>query len=127
MSQQDFRDSILYLLSYPFASRPFLRCRRVPSCSHTSLHNVLRKIGTGLWSLIVELLNFELREAWNFGTLGTCVSLKRFERSIAIERLERLERTDPRDERSQGVERLERALGFARERPFTPKKPALSL
>jgi hypothetical protein len=28
---------------------------------------------------------------WNFGTFGTCVSLKRFERSIAIERLERLE------------------------------------
>jgi len=28
---------------------------------------------------------------WNLGTFGTCVSLKRFERRIAIERLERLE------------------------------------
>jgi hypothetical protein len=28
---------------------------------------------------------------WNFGTLGTCFGLKRFERSIAVERLERLE------------------------------------
>jgi hypothetical protein len=29
---------------------------------------------------------------WNFGTLRTCLSLKRFERSAAVERLERLER-----------------------------------
>ena len=32
---------------------------------------------------------------WNFGTLGTCGNLKRFERSIAVERLERLELADP--------------------------------
>jgi hypothetical protein len=32
------------------------------------------------------------------------VSLKRFERSKAVERLERLERTDPRIERSKAVE-----------------------
>ena len=28
---------------------------------------------------------------WNFGTLGTCLSRKRFERSEAVERLERSE------------------------------------
>ena len=28
---------------------------------------------------------------WNSGTLGTCIRLKRFERSEAVERLERLE------------------------------------
>jgi hypothetical protein len=30
------------------------------------------------------------RDDWNFGTLGTCVSLKRFERSIAVEPFDKL-------------------------------------
>jgi hypothetical protein len=52
------------------------------------------------------------------------VSLKRFERSKAVERLERLERTDPRFERSKAVERLERRerVPFALERRFQLEK-----
>ena len=65
--------------------------RREPPSYVRSLHDVIRKIGNGLWSLNVEPSG-----------------VKRFERSKAIERLERLERTDPRNERSEAVERLER-------------------
>ena len=36
------------------------------------------------------------------------VSLKRLERSKAVERLKRLERTGPRGKRSEAIERLER-------------------
>jgi hypothetical protein len=41
------------------------------------------------------------------GTAGTCISLKRLERSKAVERLEPVERTDPHLELSVAVERLE--------------------
>jgi hypothetical protein len=47
--------------------------------AHASLHDVMRKIWNGVWSLNVEPLNFEPPQG--------------FERSKAIERLERLERT----------------------------------
>ena len=33
------------------------------------------------------------RMAWNFGTLGTCINLKRLERSAVVERLEQIEPT----------------------------------
>jgi hypothetical protein len=49
--------------------------------------------------------------------LEPAVSLKRFERSAAIERLERLERTDPRDERSACPEHREASRRIAVE-PF---------
>jgi len=45
--------------------------------AHASLHDVMRKIGNGAWSLNVEPLNFEPPQG--------------FERSKAMERLERLE------------------------------------
>ena len=68
---------------------------------------------------------------WNFGTLGTCIRLKRFERSEAIERLERFEPGGfvlvsvavERFDRSQGrlLKPLEQA-SLAKSDLFTSKK-----
>jgi hypothetical protein len=43
---------------------------------------------------------------WNFGTFGTCVSLKRFERSIAIEPFDRAQ--------GRQLERLELATAYVK-------------
>jgi hypothetical protein len=71
--------------------------RKTRDCVRTAI-DVL--VSRAMWNFSQGLRHFLFLVAqaerddwnnWNFGTLGTCGSLKRFERSIAVEPLERLE------------------------------------
>jgi hypothetical protein len=59
------------------------------------LNGAKRWNGWNHWNRLIPVMNGAQRlnvwNNWNFGTLGTCVCLKRFELSEAGERLERLE------------------------------------
>ena len=68
--------------------------RKTRDCVRTApIHVLVVELSQGLRHLLFLVAQAERDDwnNWNFGTLGTCGSLKRFERSVAIDRLELLE------------------------------------